>query len=209
VPAIDQGAPVIIVQPGAVYGPGDRSSLGQMMEWFYRGYFPFFPAPELSFQFAYIEDVVDGHILAAERGRIGETYILAGPAASLRQLVKLWAGITGRPEPLLYIPPVLLKPSAPLMGLFGRFIDLPEQFSEEALRIIDFQYLASGEKARRELGWQPRSLEEGMRQTLAFLADTIQAPDPQEIGRRFQVVKIGAASLAAMLVFGLLRSRKN
>lgn len=207
VPLIEQGAPVIIVQPGTVYGPGDRSSPGQMLEWFYRGYFPVFPAPELSLQFAHVDDVVEGHLLAAERGRIGESYILAGQPASMRQMMQLWSRISGRPAPLLYLPPALVKPFAPVLDLLNRYLNLPELLSAESLRIVDFHYLASSEKARRELGWQPRPLEEGMRQTFAALDQTLAAPAPEEIARRFQMGQIAAAVLAALLVLRAMRRR--
>lgn len=209
VPLIEQGAPVIIVQPGAVYGPGDKSSFGQMMEWFYRGYFPIFPAPELALQFAHVDDVVEGHILSAERGKPGESYILAGPPSTMREVVGLWSRITGRPEPMLYVPFALVKPTAGLMGLLGKYVDLPELLSEEAIRISGSTYLGSAEKARRELGWQPRSIEEGMRQTLSAMGETVSAPAPEEIGRRFQRGKIAAIALAAMVVLRSTRRRRH
>lgn len=209
VPLIEQGAPVIIVQPGAVYGPGDRSSLAEMMEWFYRGWFPIFPAPEMALQFAYIDDIVEGHILAAERGQPGESYILAGPPATMRQMVALWAKITGRPAPLLYAPPALVKRSAPLLGLLGRFFDLPTLLSAESARISGSTYLASAEKARRALGWNPRPIEEGMRQTFAELGKTVDAPAPEAIERRFQTGKILAAMAAGILVMQVMRGKRK
>lgn len=206
---IEQGAPVIIVQPGAVYGPGDHSNVGAAMEWFLRGYFPIFPAPNIALAFAYIDDVVEGHILAAERGRPGESYILTGPAATLRQVVELCARITGRPAPVAYLPPALVKPVAPALDLLERWVELPALLSAETMRISDFHYLARSDKARRELGWQPRSLEEGMRQTLAALEQATAAPPPEEIARRFQVGKIAAASLAGLLALRMTRRMRR
>lgn len=208
-PLIEQGAPVIIVQPGAVYGPGDRSSVAQMMEWFYKGYFPIFPGPELRLHYAHVDDVVEGHLLALERGKPGESYILAGPAVSMRELIELWSKISGRPEPLLYVPPGLVKPLAPLMGLLNRTFNLPDLLSEETVRICDFHYVVSSDKARRELGWQARPLEEGMRQTLAALDRTLDAPQPQVIAQRFKAGKIAALSLLGLLAVRALRRRRK
>lgn len=207
VPLMAQGAPVIIVMPGAVYGPGDGSQMGQMLEWFYRGRFPLFPAPDLSITLAHVEDIVEGHILAAERGRPGESYILAGPTFNMRQVVELWAEISGRPAPLLYLPPALVKPFAPLMAWLNRFVALPELLSAEAIKMTGASYLARSDKARQELGWQTRPVVDGLQATLAHLDQTLPALPPEQIRRRF----VGGAALVlgVGLAFAWLAMRRK
>lgn len=167
VPLIQKGAPIIIVMPGGVYGPGDTSVVGEMLTLFCRGLLRVLPAPETAFTFAHVEDVAEGHILAAERGQVGESYILAGPAATLGELVRLWARLTGRRPPVLTVPAGLIRPFVPVMTAVGRVVPLPQTFTGEAARSLGVTYLARADKARAALGWQPRSLEEGMRETLA------------------------------------------
>ena len=169
-PLIEEGAPIIIVLPGGVYGPGDASIIGHVMQRFCQGRLPFLPAPETTFTYAHVEDIAEGHILAAEKGRIGESYILAGPAVPLDELVDLWAEITGRRAPAVRIPGRLLRPFAPLMGAIGSVIPLPMMFSEEATRSAGATYMARADKARAELGWQTRPLREGMRETLSLIS---------------------------------------
>lgn len=61
---------------GGVYGPGNRSLMAAMMRWFYRG-LPVLAGPHTTVTYAHVEDVAEGIILAAERGAIGESYVLA------------------------------------------------------------------------------------------------------------------------------------
>jgi dihydroflavonol-4-reductase len=92
-PLIEAGAPIIIVMPGAVYGPGDTSWLAEAMRLFHRGLMPLVPGPESVVTYAYVDDVAEGHILAAEKGRVGESYILAGPAVPLGEMVDFLGAI--------------------------------------------------------------------------------------------------------------------
>jgi dihydroflavonol-4-reductase len=207
-PLIQQGAPVIIVMPGAVIGPGDNSQMGVMMEWFYRGRFPLFPAPEMSVCFAHVDDIVEGHILAAECGKVGESYILTGPCMKMRQAVELWAEVTGRPAPLLHLPPGLVKPFGPLMSLAGRYLAIPDMFSEEGARVADASYLARSDKARAELGWQARPLVDALQATFDSMAQTIPAPPAEIIRRRYQAGTILSLGLALAVLWLLGRRRR-
>ncbi|HMA37316.1 MAG TPA: NAD-dependent epimerase/dehydratase family protein [Chloroflexia bacterium] len=169
-PLIAQGAPIVIVMPGGVYGPGDASIVGELMTRFYKGQLVALPGPETGLTYAHVEDIAEGHVLAAEQGRAGERYILAGPALRLSKAVALWASVTGRRAPFLRIPAALLRPSAPLAGLLGRMVPLPSMFSAEAIRSLGATYYARADKARAQLGWRPRPLRAGFTETFAAIA---------------------------------------
>jgi nucleoside-diphosphate-sugar epimerase len=169
-PLIERGAPIIILMPGIAYGPGDPSLIGQLMRLFYRGLLPIFPAPDMKLTFAYVDDIAEGHILAAEKGVPGQSYHLAGPAMSLREAIMIWAKVSGRRPPILYIPARMLKPLAPLVFALEQVVPLPELLSGEAVSMLDASYLGSAEKAQRELGWIARPPEEGFRQTFDAIA---------------------------------------
>ena len=81
---IKKGAPIVIVMPGLIYGPGDPSVFGDLMARFYFDELPFplLPGPHTKFAYTHVDDVVAGHLLAWEKGKIGESYILAGTAVS-------------------------------------------------------------------------------------------------------------------------------
>ena len=124
VPFIDKGAPIIIVMPGAVYGPGDTSTVADMMRLFYRG-LPLIPGSDTTLTYAHVEDVAEGHLLAAEKGKIGESYILTGPAIPLGEIVDFWAHLTGKQAPSSRIPSSVLRPFAPVIGAVESLIPLP------------------------------------------------------------------------------------
>lgn len=207
VPLIEQGAPIVIVQPGGVYGPGDHSQLGEMMERFFRGEFVIFPAPDLTITAAHVDDIVEGHILAAEKGRAGENYILAGPVYKMKDLAQLWARVTGRPAPLFYLPPWLVQPFVPLTGWLEKFVPMPSLISSESIRLASATYPASAEKARIYLDWQPRPIEEGLRQTFAAMSETIPV-SPEEVRQR-QAGGLIIAALSALFVYLLMNTRKR
>jgi nucleoside-diphosphate-sugar epimerase len=183
-PLIEKGAPITIVMPGVVYGPGDTSLVGQMMRGFYRGLFPILPGPELTLTFAYLDDIAEGIILAGEKGRPGESYILAGPAMRIGDMVKIWADVSGRREPLAALPGKYLKPFAPLMGQIGGILPIPELFSQDSLAILDASYIARADKAQQEFGWGTRDLREGMRQTFDWIAQQDSSPEVQIMRKR-------------------------
>lgn len=210
VPLIEQGAPVIIVMPGVVFGPGDNSLVGEMMVRYYKGQFPIFPAPELTLTFAHVDDIVEGHILAAEKGRPGESYILAGPALPMKDMVKVWSAITGHPAPLIHIPPQLIKPFAPLMQAISSVIPLPSLVSRETIEILDFSYIATADKAREQLGWKTRPLVDGMRQTFEWIAES-SAPQPLALtsARRRQAAALALGLAAGAFLIWLVARRKS
>ena len=169
-PLIAKGAPIVIVQPGLLYGPGDTSSMGKMMRMFFKGQMPAIPAPELTVTWAHVEDAAEGHILAAEKGKIGESYILAGPAIPLGEMVGFWSRITGIPAPRVKVPARAVRPFAPVAGIIESKIDLPDLFSREAMLSSGATYIARSDKARNELGWQLRPPQAGMLETFDWLA---------------------------------------
>ena len=165
-PMMAAGLPLVIVMPGVVYGPGDTSGMHQALVDLLRGRLPMTPA-KTEFCWGHIEDTARGHILAMEKGTAGETYIITGPRHSFEEAFDLAAKLAHVRAPLIHPGPRMLKASAALMKLVGRFFELPPAFTPEGLRVLaGTTYLGSNEKAVRELGFTARPLEEGMAQTL-------------------------------------------
>ncbi|MEM7116857.1 MAG: NAD-dependent epimerase/dehydratase family protein [Chloroflexota bacterium] len=197
-PFIEKGAPITIVMPGGVYGPGDTSAIAQMMRLFYQGV-PALTGPSTTLTYAHVEDVAEGHILAAERGKIGESYILAGPAIPLGEMVDFWGYLLERPTPNLRIPAAALRPFAPLMGVVHPLLALPDIFSQEATASIGATYMARSDKARAELGWTTRPLQTGMLETFAWIAETEAQGEKTAVSRERNLA-IGALAGAALLL---------
>jgi nucleoside-diphosphate-sugar epimerase len=206
-PLMERGAPITILMPGLVYGPGDPSLFGQMMVLFYRGFFPVLPGPELTLTYAHVDDVAEGHLLALEKGRPGEVYHLTGPALSLGEAVKLWAEVSGRPAPLFTIPARLVKPLSPLIGAVSSVLPWPEILSQDVLAILDATYQARSDKAVAELGWTRRPLAVGFRETFEHIAGAAPAPlfSSTSLNRRRTAAVFLGVGIGALLAYAWLK----
>lgn len=167
VPMQQQGAPVIIAQPGGVTGAGDTGPhMGQLD--FYLSRMPLGIGAKSGVTIAHVDDIAEGHIRAAERGKVGEAYILAGLALTWKQMFEECEKITGIPGPALWLPGWTVPPMQAFLGaLEGLGINTP--FAAESLGSVnDYTYFASAEKAKRELGWSPRPLQDTLREMLDY-----------------------------------------
>jgi nucleoside-diphosphate-sugar epimerase len=87
-PMIAAGLPLVIVMPGLVYGPGDTSSLRTTLIQYLQRKLPMIPK-QSAFSWAHVDDIARGHILAMEKGKVGESYIIAGPTSTLEDALAL------------------------------------------------------------------------------------------------------------------------
>jgi len=159
---ITDGLPLVILQPGAIYGPGDHSDLAHAARDAMRGRLPVVPR-ESAYCWAHVDDVARGHLLALERGQPGRNYFLTGPEASLEYAVRIAAEVGGVRPPRA-VPPGLLRAAAPAMAVLDKLLPIPAAYTGEALRVAaGVSYLGSGERARRELGWEVRAFEPAWR----------------------------------------------
>jgi nucleoside-diphosphate-sugar epimerase len=167
-PLMQAGLPLVMVLPGLVYGPGDTSVVHQALVNYLRGKLPILPSGT-TYCWGHVDDIAHGHILAMEQGKVGESYIIAGPKYSLVEAFALAEQISGVRAPRLHPAPWMLKALASLLALIGAVFPLPEPYSAEAIRnSAGVSHLGSNAKARRELGYAPRTLEQGLPETLAY-----------------------------------------
>ncbi|HSS33744.1 MAG TPA: NAD-dependent epimerase/dehydratase family protein [Solirubrobacterales bacterium] len=164
---IGEGLPCVIVQPGGVYGPGDTSSIGELLNQFFAGKLPLLPFPDLGICLAHVEDTAAGIVLALDRGTPGETYIIAGPKATMREAVNVVADVSGRKAPKRALPTPLMKAMIPIGPLVGKMMGQPPNLRELISAADGVTFWASNEKAKRELGFDPRGLEQGFHDMLA------------------------------------------
>jgi nucleoside-diphosphate-sugar epimerase len=163
---IAEGLPCTIVQPGGVYGPDDPSSIGQLLDQFLSGKMPLIPFPDLGICLSHVEDIAGGIILALDKGKVGEAYVISGPAATVREAIEVAAKVSGRRAPKRAIPVPLMKAMIPIGPLVGKMMGQPPNLRELISSADGVTFWASYEKAGRELGYAPRGLEEGLRATL-------------------------------------------
>jgi dihydroflavonol-4-reductase len=165
---IAAGAPIIIVQPGAVYGPHDHSEIGNMITQTRRGLLPLIPFPGMGVNMVYVDDVAAGLILAADKGRVGESYLLTGEKTTVKTIVQTTARLAGkRIVPRLPLPTIVLRLAAPLGPLIGPALGFNPNLREMIATSDGVTFWATDAKARSELGFEPRPLEQGLGDTLA------------------------------------------
>jgi nucleoside-diphosphate-sugar epimerase len=163
----DQNLPAIIVQPGGVYGPEDTSQVADLLQEFFAGKLVLMPFPEFGICLSHVEDIAGGILLAFDKGTVGETYVLSGPATTMREAIETVAAATGRKAPKRAMPVALMKAMTPIGPLVGKMLGQPPNLRELISSADGVTFWASHEKASRELGYAPRGMEEGLRQTLA------------------------------------------
>jgi nucleoside-diphosphate-sugar epimerase len=166
--SIAQGLPLVIVQPGLIYGPGDTSGVRTMLRQYLGRKLPMIPK-RTAYCWAHVDDVARGHLLAMERGRPGRNYFLAGPAHTIAEALAIAEGITGIPAPKIRLPAAVLRGAAGLARGVESVLRLPPANSSETYRVLaGVTYLGRPDRAERELGWRARPLREGLAETLRY-----------------------------------------
>ena len=158
------GAPVLIAIPGIVYGPGDHSQAGAQIQQALEGRLRLLAVPDLGGNLAHVDDIATGIILVHDRGAVGNAYLLGGEVATMRQVVDRAAAVGGHPAPRFEVPPWLLR-AAGAIGSVSAFLRGPD-LAEAVRASLDVTYWFSDAKARTELGYAPRPLEDGLRTML-------------------------------------------
>jgi farnesol dehydrogenase len=168
-----QGAAVVIVNPCRVYGPGhltEGNSVSLLIDEYDRGLVPFLLNWGVNVgNWVLVDDVVQGHILAMEKGRIGQRYFLAGENASLRQFFRQIDQISGKRHiqiPLLRVAPMVF---ACVLKKRADWFNIHPQITPGWVKTFLHDWARTSEKAQRELGYRPTPLAEGLRITYEWL----------------------------------------
>jgi dihydroflavonol-4-reductase len=158
---IARGAPIVIVQPGSVYGHGDHTDISGMLTRGVRGKLVVLPFGHVGLNWVFVEDVVEGILLAHDRGRLGESYVLGGELGTLRGAVEKSFAAGGHRARIVPVPTWVVRLATPLGPLLGLSIaDLVSASN-------GVTYWGRDDKARSELGYAPHDLESGLREAFA------------------------------------------
>jgi nucleoside-diphosphate-sugar epimerase len=171
--------PLVIVMPGVIYGPGDNGPLHEAFMEYLTHRLPLTPKGT-AFSWGYVDDVAHAHILAMEKGKAGEEYIIAGPMHTFIDAMALAERITGIKAPRIHPGPSMMRAMAAVMGVIGAVLPLPASYTAESLRVsAGVTYIGDNSKARRELGYDPRPLEAGLPQALMYAMRLLGMKPPQ------------------------------
>jgi dihydroflavonol-4-reductase len=160
---IEAGAPIVIVQPGTVYGADDHSGIGAQLKAAYDGTAGFITFASTGISPTHVDDIAGGIVAALDRGRLGEAYILTATNTRLGEAMRIAARLAGRKPPRLSIPNAVLRIGSRLSPNGGAMLGVPPNLREIVSSADDVTYWGSSAKAVAELGFVPRSLEVGLR----------------------------------------------
>ena len=160
---IAKGLPLVIVQPGLVYGAGDTSALRTTLIDFLNGKLPMLPS-QTAYSWGHVDDIAQGHILAMQKGKAGESYIICGEFYKIADAFQLASQISGKKAPMT-APYQMMKVLSVLVIPFDSV--MPDSYTSEGLRIVaGITYTGDNSKAKRELGYNPRPVSEGWVETV-------------------------------------------
>jgi dihydroflavonol-4-reductase len=165
---VGQGLPAVIVNPSTPIGPRDvkPTPTGRIILEAAAGRMPAFVDTGLNM--VHVDDVAAGHLLAFERGRVGERYILGGQNASLAEILAVVAQQVGRKPPKIKIPRRAMVPFAYMTEAVASFTGKEPMLTRDGLKMSKNKMFFSSAKAERELGYRARPYVEGVRDAIAW-----------------------------------------
>lgn len=175
-----QGQHVVVVNPTRVYGPGflsDSNAVTMMITRYVQGKWRIIPGDGHKVgNYVFVEDVVEGHLLAMAKGRAGERYLLAGENASYNDFFAQLAEVSGRNYRLFKLPVGVLMTAAQLMVLWNKLSGAAPLITPNWVRKYLYHWRIDHSKATRELGYSPMSLREGIGRTVNWFEKEQQKP---------------------------------
>jgi dihydroflavonol-4-reductase len=153
--AAKEGLPVVIVNPTTPVGPGDwkPTPTGKIIVDFLNGRMPGYV--ETGLNFVPVEDCARGHLLAAERGHVGERYILGGRNLTLKEMLDMLSSVSGHPAPRWKIPYAVAYAAGCVDSGVSRMLGREPQIPLEGVRMARHKMFVDSSRAEREIGFAP------------------------------------------------------
>jgi dihydroflavonol-4-reductase len=166
--AAADGMPVVIVNPTTPVGPGDwkPTPTGRILLDFLNGHMPGYVDTGLNV--VAVEDAAAGHLLAAERGQVGQRYILGGRNMTLKEILDVLSGISGRPAPRLRLPHAVALFAGYADTLVSRLLSREPQIPLEGVRMARHKMFVDCSKAARELGFTAGTVERALERAVRW-----------------------------------------
>ena len=164
----EKGLPAVIVNPSTPIGPRDikPTPTGRIIVEAATGRVPAFLDTGLNL--AHVEDVAEGHLLALEKGQIGESYILGGQNVSLKEMLTIICELVGRKAPRLQLPRRPLFPLAMMAEAIAQVTGKEPFLTRDALRMAGHHMFFTSARAERELGYHARPHRVALEDALAW-----------------------------------------
>lgn len=177
VPMMRAGVPIVALLPGMVYGPRDSSAMARLLARAMLGRV-FAVSSSSAYCWSHVMDVAHAHVLAMQFGRPGEVYIVGGPAHTVDDAVGVAAAAAGKKRRPVPLPPWLVKPPAAVVKAASTVVRPWRRTADRLAVAAGVTYLGDDTKARKELGFDPRSLADGLPDAVrAVLEDMLAETD--------------------------------
>ncbi|NSW94280.1 MAG: NAD-dependent epimerase/dehydratase family protein, partial [Bacteroidales bacterium] len=168
-----KGMETVIVNPPRVYGPGpvnESNSLTRIIKLYYLGKWRIMPGNGKCIgNYVLVDDVVNGHLLAALKGKSGERYILGGENLTFKQFFDILSEVTGRRRKLISFPVWLMIAVASIMEWQANITGIPPLITASWVKKYLNHWCLSSEKAVKELGYSITPFSEGAKKTIDWL----------------------------------------
>jgi NAD+-dependent farnesol dehydrogenase len=176
--AIAEGAPLNVVYPGVIYGPGEMTEgnivVRHVLDLIRRKLPALIGSPDRRWNYVFVDDVARGVGLVLEKGGPGRRYVLGGENVTLGHFYGLVERLTGVPVPKRRMPDGLAKAAGALQKGFASLTGGTPQLTPDLVEIYRHDWSYHSDRAERELGYTWRTLEQGLGQTLAWLKESGQ-----------------------------------
>ncbi|MDP4226830.1 MAG: NAD-dependent epimerase/dehydratase family protein, partial [Bacteroidota bacterium] len=168
-----EGQHIVIVNPTRVYGPGllsESNGVTRMVKLYLEGKWHFIPGNGISIgNYVFVDDVVQGHILAMENGRIGENYILGGENINYLDFFDRIRDISGDRFSLFNVGLKFMMLVSNCMKFMAEKFSISPAITPELVKKFTCNWNVSSNKAITELGYSITPLDEGLRRTINWL----------------------------------------
>jgi dihydroflavonol-4-reductase len=167
----ERSLPAVIVNPSTPIGPRDikPTPTGKIIVDSATGRMP--AVVDTGLNLAHVDDIAEGHLLALDKGRIGERYVLGGQDVSLMRMVADITALVGRPAPKVKLPLAPLYPLAVAAEAAAQLTGKTPFVTVDALKMAAHTMFFSSAKAERELGYQARPYGEGLKDAVAWFGE--------------------------------------
>ena len=165
-----KGLRVNAVFPGIVYGPpGKKDGANAALRGFLKGRYPALVAAGKKTSWIYLDDLVDGMLRVIDKAPPGRGYLMTGDVTTLRSLADRVCALGGVKPPRMNLPIGLARAGLVLSGPLSRLRGYRPPFSAEELNSLTRNWAFDDSRARTELDWHPRTLDEGLPPAVAYL----------------------------------------
>ncbi|NIP38431.1 MAG: SDR family NAD(P)-dependent oxidoreductase [Candidatus Dadabacteria bacterium] len=168
---VEQGLPLVIVNPSVVIGPGDiYLSSTAFIQWYCKKKFPGYMDGTMNI--VDVEDVAEGHILAAEKGKVGERYILGNKNLTINELFDMLERLTGIARPKMKIPYTFALISGYLVErILGIGFPNYSTMDVDSVKLSKYNWFVDSSKAEKELGYKKSDIEQSVKKTVDWFKE--------------------------------------